>query len=259
MTFQELDEILSDPDKVSYQHLSWLKDMIAAYPYTSVFHLLYQKGLANTGDILSSAQLEMTSAYTPNRNQLKKLLLVRESQAISIKDIDTQEVVIPDTQNWNDTHAVIAPQLKIEESEGLESQDTSDNQLKFASEIDAFLAKFQKKESSQTTTDISYKKLGESDTSNVDEDDAEDDFDPKNVVRLNPDLMKKNNFSIDSQNGQSSSNSPIFTETLAKIYIKQGKFQQAINIFERLCLKYPEKSVYFADQIRFLKKLINNL
>lgn len=49
-----------------------------------------------------------------------------------------------------------------------------------------------------------------------------------------------------------------FTETLARIYIKQGKFEQAIEIIRRLSLKYPKKNRYFADQIRFLEKLIAN-
>ena len=52
--------------------------------------------------------------------------------------------------------------------------------------------------------------------------------------------------------------SEILTESLAHIYIKQGKFQQAIEIIRRLSLKYPKKNRYFADQIRFLEKLIIN-
>lgn len=50
----------------------------------------------------------------------------------------------------------------------------------------------------------------------------------------------------------------VFTESLAKIYIKQGQYEKALHIFEKLNLKYPEKNTYFADQIRFLTKIIQN-
>lgn len=50
----------------------------------------------------------------------------------------------------------------------------------------------------------------------------------------------------------------ILTESLARIYIKQKKYDKALNIFRKLNLKYPEKSSYFADQIRFLEKIVQN-
>lgn len=48
------------------------------------------------------------------------------------------------------------------------------------------------------------------------------------------------------------------TETLAKIYIKQGRYSKALEILYRINLNFPEKSHYFADQIRFLQKLVVN-
>jgi hypothetical protein len=50
----------------------------------------------------------------------------------------------------------------------------------------------------------------------------------------------------------------IFTETMARIYIKQGNYSKALEIIRQLSLENPKKNVYFADQIRFLEKLIIN-
>ncbi|MBM6992048.1 MAG: tetratricopeptide repeat protein [Prevotella sp.] len=49
-----------------------------------------------------------------------------------------------------------------------------------------------------------------------------------------------------------------FTETLAKIYIKQARYDKALEIIQRINLNNPKKNAYFADQIRFLEKLILN-
>ncbi len=42
----------------------------------------------------------------------------------------------------------------------------------------------------------------------------------------------------------------IATETLANIYLKQGLKSRALEIFQQLILKYPEKSDYFAGKIK---------
>lgn len=54
------------------------------------------------------------------------------------------------------------------------------------------------------------------------------------------------------------SDTQTLTESFAKILIKNRNYSKALEIIQELYLKNPEKSIYFADQIRFLKKLIIN-
>jgi tetratricopeptide (TPR) repeat protein len=55
-----------------------------------------------------------------------------------------------------------------------------------------------------------------------------------------------------------SDNSSLMTETLARVYLEQKKYQKAIQAFEILILKYPEKSSFFADRILDIKNLQQN-
>ena len=52
-----------------------------------------------------------------------------------------------------------------------------------------------------------------------------------------------------------SENDDFITETLTKIYKEQGHFDKAINAFEKLILKFPEKNTLFASQINEIKKI----
>jgi hypothetical protein len=85
-----------------------------------------------------------------------------------------------------------------------------------------------------------------------------------NKLKSNDQVLSIDNFNIHDLNAKKHDDKikitkkDYMTETLAKVYINQGKHEDALKAYKILCLKYPEKISLFADQIKIIKKQIKN-
>ena len=90
----------------------------------------------------------------------------------------------------------------------------------------------------------------------VDEKKLIDNFiDLKPNIKVNKD--KKFFQPIESARKSLKENTDLVTETLAKVYLAQGHFNKAINAYEKLKLKFPQKSSFFAEQIKIISETKN--
>lgn len=90
----------------------------------------------------------------------------------------------------------------------------------------------------------------------VDEKKLIDNFiDLKPIIKVNKD--KKFFQPIENARKSLEENTDLITETLAKVYLAQGHFEKAIFAYEKLKLKFPQKSTLFAEQIKLIIELKN--
>jgi len=79
-------------------------------------------------------------------------------------------------------------------------------------------------------------------------------------IEANPKIAPvKKDSPTPANTGKGATESPgLMTETLARVYLEQKKYTKAIQAYEILILKYPEKITFFADRILEIKNLQQN-
>ncbi len=83
----------------------------------------------------------------------------------------------------------------------------------------------------------------------------------ENFIQSNPSLKPEDKpFEFEDISTESvKEDGTIVTDTLARIYYNQGRYDKALEAYKKLSLKYPEKNSYFATQIEKIKNKINDL
>ena len=298
---------LEQPNLLANMNISDLEELVEAYPYFTIGHLLLTKKMQQTQHLLLKKAIKKSALITPNRKKVYEFLyqkeiqesiigsqkesIVQAAEPSSVAEENMEEsssfnqaVEIPSSTKAESTFAQPINlkdlgKTNSDEIDLLEQQiigQTIEHVLTQEIELNYDLASTPENESSQKPKSVSSKQkfsdwleildqsriksFGIKEESSSTE---KDDFTESDII--NSFLSKSTN--IISSTKESVEFTPsnlarlsivddedFVTETLANIYIKQGNLQKALNAFNKLMLKYPEKKTYFAARIEKIEK-----
>lgn len=265
---------INNPLSVSSKDLFSLEDEIEKYPYFQVLHLLKAKVVSNSEEKTFATVLGKTAIYCSSRRILFEYLN-KEKIAIdeNISDKISIEKTVSDPEPIQDLIQQKNPSEEFEETRESEVSQLLEAHQK--SNIDERTETFNKTLDASDTDSVSslnpqeikvkssfnhwLKKNQNLSTSEENEIESInekfkviEDFLDKNP-KITPAKDFKPSIEISSHNNDNMSH--LMTETLAKIYVEQNKYDKAIKAYTILRLKYPEKSGYFADLIKEIQEL----
>lgn len=272
--------MLDRPQELGKDHIAYLQSYIEEFPNFYLAHQLILKAYHNIGDPRFQRQLQITSLLSPNREELYYFINGRpEESEIELKESSTNEkepidydkiIDLVNEELGSDTkdeeqHTKIeseeiyqTPVFRIEDIpqiiEEKKKDEKSDNDegskpIKKAPTATDFYSWLETKNNKSSEEKNSAEKEHKESTENLL--DAFIQNNPSISPLDKDDIQPKKHYQI-QQNIEDFS-----TETLARIFIKQKNYRKAIEVYEQLSLKIPEKKAYFATQILLLQDLLN--
>ncbi len=236
------------------QTIGDLKEIVDEFPYFQSAQLLYTYNLFSRANFRYESYLKTCSIYATDRTILYQLLKQPDRPSMiaeQVKSADSHAADILELFELTED-----PQIPEIEINKLSVFSASDTEI-----IDLDLLSFEPVGSSFSMDEYPVKSDPENSAPEANEDSKIDLIDQ--FIKVNPSIqpgigiISERNEKSELKDEGEFENDEYITETLSKIYLKQGHYQKAIDSFERLSLKFPEKSVYFAQQIEEIKKLLN--
>ncbi|MBP4140612.1 tetratricopeptide repeat protein [Flavobacterium sp. P4023] len=284
MNVTEFIYLINKPDAINEKQTEALEKVIDEFPYFQSARAVYLKGLYSQNSFKYNAALKRTASHSTDRavlfdfitsdtfssidktsnvikvietfdvpNQDIKFLKVEQKQEeVDLKSNTIEESILTTTQDVLSV-ATIEPTETIEEklAIGQPLDFSKKEQHSFQEWLQLSRSQPIKRESEETIAEPII--LEDADKRKKTE--LIDKFietSPK-ISPVKHGVPSSINLNVNSQD-----NSYLMTETLARVYLEQKKYQKAIQAYEILILKYPEKSSFFADRISDIKILQHN-
>ena len=241
----DLVQLINHPEQMDKETLYELRSLLALYPYYQTARILMLQNLFLLHDPTFDEELRRASIYITDRKILFQMI---EAAHYRLRNLPKEKPLTEkDGKDENRTVDLINRFLEtIPEEKPKEKRKPTP-----ADAAVDYVAYLLETESEMDITPEEPAMKGQELIDNFINNDH-------GMIRLkeNPEYLPED--ANEGDNDEKPIDEGYFTETLARIYIKQGNYSKALEIIKRLNLNYPKKNAYFADQIRFLEKLIIN-
>jgi len=293
MNREQMMRYLDDPTQLNEKSLGELKEILDEFPFFQTAHMLYARNLLNEKSFRFTNQLKVAAANVTDRSMLYFLLHPKASRKAGVDAPmqETAEIEMP-PQPIATSSGEVKTEMGTEEEEGFfelaedvthaqpekESPDTANEEEPVGQkpqksfdllDFDVMEPSFYQLDEDVTSikglSDLSKsinrnaKKNNKSEEEKPEQGEGKDNLIDK-FLETRPTISparKGDGQQEDISERSAEETDEFMTETLAHIYVKQGYYEKAIKAFQKLSLKYPEKSVYFARQIEDVRKLLN--
>ncbi len=278
MNTNDYINLLNNSKAINDKQTLILETIVQEFPFYQSARALYLKGLYNQESFRYNYELKKTAAHTTDRSVLFDFVTsddfkIFQQEVYDKYQAEIQNIIVADFELVQVEEGLNVELNRISTNQkNIRTEFVANEELKTQNEIveaELQIGKplhFEKNETHSFSEWLQLSKISpivrdEEEKKPEVSSELEKKFDLiEKFIELNPKIPQaKDSTSIPANVAKSNEMpSSIMTETLAQIYLEQKKYTKAIQAYDILILKYPEKSSFFADRIKNIKILQQN-